>query len=84
MGFFSDYNKAKEEAEREFERKHPIIAMLSKSNNNQKPKKKSDKEKRMKLFDLSDEEKDAVLNEDYEPEDFEDDEIEEDDYYFDE
>ncbi len=84
MGFISEYKKAKEKAEQDFARKHPIINALA-NNKQQAPKKKTDDLKnRMRLYDLSDEERRAVLEEGYEPEDFEDDELEDDDYYFDE
>jgi hypothetical protein len=88
MGFFSEYQKAKKEAELKFQKKHPILAALSKNDNNNKKqndnKKKPNLKKRMDLYDLSEEERRAVLEEGYEPEDFEDDELEEDDYYYDE
>ena len=74
MGFFSEYKKA----QKDFKKKHPVLTSLSENN------KKKDINKRMNLLDLTDEEKDAVINEGYEPEDFEDDELEEDDYYYDE
>ena len=72
MGFLSDCKKAKEDAEKEFERKHHFLSMIA------------NKQSNIDKYDLSDEEMDAVKYEGYEPEDFEDDELEEDDYYYDE
>ncbi len=89
MGFFSDYQKAKKQAELDFQRKHPILATLSNNNNNIKNKSKdnrkaNDLNRRMNVLGLDDEEKRLVKEEGYEPEDFEYEDLEDDDYYFDE
>jgi hypothetical protein len=83
MGFFSDYNEAKKKADLEFKRKHPILASLAEDNNKKQPK-KNNIDEQMYLFDLLDEEKEAIMDEGYDPEDFEDDEMDPDDYYNDE
>ena len=87
MGFFSDYQKAKKQAEEEFKRKHPILSMLADNGNNSKNNrvnKKNNLEKRMNILGLDDEERKIVRDEGYDPEDFEYEDLEDDDYYFDE
>jgi len=89
MGFFSDYKKAKKEAELNFKKNHPFLASLAQENNGsnkntKKVQRKSNLNREIELYDLTEEEQDAILEDGYEPEDFEDDELEEDDYYYDE
>jgi len=78
MGFLSDYNKGKKEAEEKFKKNHPFLYFLASDN------KSNSLKKRMDNYDLTEEERRAVIEDGYEPEDFEDEELEEDDYYFDE
>ena len=84
------YSVAKRKADREFAKNHPIIYGLAKNQKtttilkNVSKKQDRDLKKRMDNLDLFDEERDAVINEGYEPEDFEDEERDPDDYYNDE
>lgn len=54
------------------------------SNYNKVKKERESLEDETNLYDLTEEEKEAVFEDGYEPEDFEDEDLEEDDYYYDE
>ncbi len=81
MGLFSSNNKKEDE----YKKKQSLFSSFSNDKKKkEEEKKRKDLNKRMSILGLFDDERDAVINEGYDPEDFEDDEMAPDDYHGDE